>query len=150
MRIQVRDLFRSIDKTSFTWRLARSEEDLPRIAERPILGWARPDWSAAPDGHFINPVALGLWLTTLGSYGIVGLTCVAATLLLPVFEVFRRLPLSRWTDTKDSAVALAAVLLLMATIESLFNSLLLLPLLAAAGGLTSWSAGADRRRARSS
>jgi hypothetical protein len=37
------------------------------------------------------------------------------------------------------------VLLAMVAFDSLLNSVLLLPLLAAAGGISSWSAGMDRR-----
>ena len=146
LRLKVRGAFQSIGKTSFTWRLARSEEDLDRIAQRPALGWARPDWSAAPDGTFVNPVNLGLWLMTLGSYGVVGMTCATAVLLLPVEEVLRKLPFSAWTSGAYSAVALTALLLAMNTVDSLFNSVFLLPLLAGAGGINSWSAGIVRRR----
>jgi hypothetical protein len=145
VRLKVRDLFHMIGKTSVTWRLARSEEDLARIAERPILGWAQPDWSAATDGRFINPVNLGLWLTILGSYGIAGLCCVAAILLVPVVEVLRKLPLAEWAGGQYSAVAMAAVLLAMAAVDSLFNSVVLLPLLAGAGGISAWSAGGSPR-----
>jgi len=146
LRVKVRELFQSIGKTSFTWRLARSGEDLDRIAERPALGWAQPDWSATPDGTFVNPVNLGLWLMTLGSYGAVGMTCATAVLLLPVEEVLRKLPFSAWTSGAHSAIALAALLLTINTVDSLFNSVLLLPLLAGAGGINSWSAGIVRRR----
>jgi hypothetical protein len=146
LRVKVREVFHSIGKSSFTWRLARSEEDLDRVAERPLLGWGRPDWSAAPDGKFVNPVNLGLWLTTLGSYGIIGLTCMTAVLLLPVAQVLRKLPLSQWTSGSRSAIALTALLLVIAAIDSLLNSVLLLPLLAGAGGIHTWSAGTDRRR----
>jgi hypothetical protein len=146
LRNGVRDLFRSIGKTSFTWRLARSHEDLAHIAQRPFLGWAQPDWSAAADGRFVNPVNLGLWLMTLGTYGLIGLACVTTILLLPVAVVLRKLPLLEWTSGRRSAIALTAALLLIATLDSLLNSVFLLPLLAGAGGISSWAVEMERGR----
>lgn len=146
LRGKVRGVFREIGKGSFTWRLARSEENLARIAQRPALGWGRADWSAAGDGTFVNPVNVGFWLPALGMFGAVGLTCSAATLLLPVAEVIRKLPASAWIRGPCSAVALTAILLVVVAVDSLLNSLLLLPMLAGAGGINTWSAGIDRKR----
>ena len=145
LRGKVRGVFREMGKTSFTWRLARSEENLVRVAERPVLGWGRPDWSAAENGIFVNPVNLGLWLTAVGMYGAAGLVCSSAVLLLPVEEVIRKLPPSAWIRGPSSAVAMTATLLVVVALDSLLNSVLLLPLLAGAGGIHSWSASIDRR-----
>jgi hypothetical protein len=148
LRGKVRDAFREIGKSSFTWRLARAEENLPRVAQRPVLGWSRPDWSIAEDGTFLDPAALGLWLMTLGMFGAVGLACSTATVLLPVGEVIRKLPTSAWTGGPCSAVALTAVLLVINSLDLMLNSVLLLPLLAGAGGINSWSAEIRRARSR--
>jgi hypothetical protein len=148
LRGKVRGAFREIGKTSFTWRLARSEEHLARVVQRPVLGWSRPDWSAAEDGRFVNPVNFGFWLSALGMFGAVGLTFSAATLLLPIGEVLRKLPASAWVHGSCSAVALTALLLALMALDSLLNGLLLLPLLAGAGGINSWSAGTNRGRER--
>jgi hypothetical protein len=146
LRGKVRGLFHGIGKSSFTWRLARSQENLPRIAERPVLGWGRADWSAGAGGTFFNPVNLGLWLLVSGMFGAVGLIAAGATLLVPVAEVLRRLPIAAWTAPGSAAVALAAVLLVVVAFDALFNSVVLLPLLAGAGGIHSWSTRSEPGR----
>jgi hypothetical protein len=143
LRGKVRGVFREIGKSSFTWRLARAEENLARVAHQPVLGWARADWSVDEDGAFFDPAALGFWLMALGMFGAVGLAFSTATLLLPVEEVIRRLPASCWTIGPYSAVALTAALLVINAADLLLNSVLLLPLLAGAGGINSWSAGTE-------
>ena len=147
VRSNVKGVFGGIGKNSFTWRLARYEENLPEAAKRPILGGSRPDWSVSRDRTFPEPVALGLWLHALGMFGIVGLTAMTAVLAAPVILLAGRLPLRFWADPSYSPVATAAVLLLINLGDCLFNSTLILPILSAAGGLNSWSArrGSDRR-----
>jgi len=139
LRGRVRDAFRGAGKGSFNWRLARSGEHLARVAERPVLGWGRADWSAAPGGEFVNPVNLGLWLLAAGMYGAVGLAASTLVLTLPVVEVLKWLPPRSWLNPGCSAVALAAVLLAVNAVDSLLNSVYLLPVLAGAGGINTWS-----------
>ncbi len=146
LRLKVRGVFHDIGKASFTWRLARYEESLPRILQRPVLGWAQPNWSVAGDGAFRDPVGLGFWLLALGMFGTVGLACWLALLVVPVAQVVRKVPASEWVRGRSSAIVLTAILLAMNTVDSLFNSVFLLPLLAGAGGINSWSAGIVRRR----
>ncbi len=133
-------------KVSFTWRLARYENYLSRAAERPAFGWSRADWSQAPDHGFVNPVNLGLWLHALGMFGAVGLVASTAVFVGPVIEVARWLPPRAWLNPPCSPVTLVAVLLLVGLGDSLLNSTVLLPMLAGAGGLNSWS----ERRGRGS
>jgi O-antigen ligase len=139
VREQVRNLVAGAGKQSLNWRLARSWEHLPQVARRPWLGWGRADWAAANDHTFVNPVNLGLWLLTLGMYGVVGLVSSTLVLTLPVVEAVRWLPRRAWLNPGCSAVTLAAVLLVINAFDSLLNSVYLLPLLAGAGGLNSWS-----------
>jgi len=140
LRHSIRETFAAVGKTSFTWRMARYEELFPRIAQRPILGWSRPDWSASADQTFVNPIGNGLWLLILGMYGLIGLVASTAVLVLPIFHVFRRVPWWSGRRSSGSAVLLTAVLLAINLVDSLMNSGWLLPLLAGAGGLNSWSA----------
>src|SRR5581483_6235267 len=108
VRSQVRGLFGAVGKGSFTWRLARSEDYLPRIGQEPILGWGRADWLDRP---FVNPINLGLWLLTLGMYGIIGLASATAVLVWPILKVVRRLPGRSWLRPEGVAVAVTALLL---------------------------------------
>jgi hypothetical protein len=137
----VRDLFRgafrAVGKGSFTWRLARYEEQFPTIAARPILGWSRADWSASADHTFVDPIGTGLWFHTLGRFGLIGLVCSTTVLLWPVVRVLHRLPPRSWHTPAGSALFLMALLLAINLADSLLNSGWILPLLAGAGGLTS-------------
>lgn len=134
MRIAARDFFRGISKTSFTWRLARSEEFLPVALQRAWLGRARADWM--PDGQrFVNPVNLPLWLLALGMYGVAGLSALSAIWLVPLARVFRgRGPRSWFTPAGGGTGALVA-LVAIHYLDSFSNAVVILPVLAAVGGL---------------
>jgi hypothetical protein len=130
LREDLRHLFRAIRKVSFTWRLARSADYLPVALERPILGSGRPDWG--PGGRpFLNPVNLGIWLLSLGMYGLVGLAASATAWIAPAARAIVR-PRSRPAGGPDGALV---ALLIVNFLDGLSNSVLILPLLAAAGGL---------------
>jgi hypothetical protein len=141
-RAQVRGAFQSVGRGSFTWRLARYEEQFRRVAQRPILGWSRPDWSASPDHPDVDPISTGLWFHTLGRFGLLGLACSTAVLLGPVVRVLRRLPARSWHTPAGSVPLLTALLLAINLADSLLNSMWILPLVAGAGGLSSWQPGA--------
>jgi hypothetical protein len=135
----VRSAFGRVGKGSFVWRLGRYEDNLPRLAARPVLGWGRADWSAAPDGRFSDPVAQGLWCMAAGAYGAVGAASLYAALTVPAVAALRRLPSRAWLSPSGSAVALAAALLAINLVDSLLNSTWIVPLTAGAGGLNSWA-----------
>jgi hypothetical protein len=147
-RALVRGAFQSIGKESFTWRLARYEEQfsetkMTKIAQRPILGWSRPDWSASADHTLHDPIGTGLWFHTLGRFGLLGLASSTAVLLWPVVRVLRRLPARSWRAPAGSVLLLTALLLAINLADSLLNSTWLLPLVAGAGGLNSWHPGEE-------
>jgi hypothetical protein len=134
LRVDVRDFFHALRKGSFTWRLARSQDFLPVALQRPILGWARPDWG--PGGRpFLNPVNLGYWLLAFGMYGIVGLAASTAAWLGPAIRAIGRLRGRRWLGPAEGASGALVALLVINFIDGLTNSVMILPLLAAAGGL---------------
>jgi hypothetical protein len=64
---------------------------------------------------------------------------MALVIAVPVAEVLKWLPPRSWLNPSCSAVTLAAALLAMNALDALLNSVFLLPLLAAAGGIHSWS-----------
>ncbi len=140
LREQARSFFLGIGKGSFTWRLARYQDLFATAAAHPVLGWGRPDWPLWGQADALAcPVSLGFWLFALGMYGIVGLAAATLVLVLPLVEVWKWLPARSWLNASCSGVTLAAVLLAVSLADSLFNSILLLPILAGAGGLNSWS-----------
>ena len=142
--IEVVGFFKSINKSSFTWRMARSLDYLPVALGHPNLGWARPDWR--PEGYgFLNPVNLSIWLLTLGMYGILGLSALVAAWLIPLAK-FIRLDGGNPTGKNpgDGGRTLAA-LVAVQFLDGFSNAVVILPLLAAVGGLT---ASDDWRRSR--
>jgi hypothetical protein len=148
LRNTVRGFFRDIGKASFTWRLARSEENVRRIAERPLLGWGRADWSAAAGGTFVNPVNIGWWVLAAGMFGAVGVVSAATALMLPPAEALWKVPVSAWLHPRYSALVLTTLLLLIVAIDAALNSVVLLPFIAGAGGLNSWLIQATAVRPR--
>jgi hypothetical protein len=135
LRVDARDFFHALRKGSFTWRLARSQDFLPVAMHRPILGWARPDWG--PGGRpFLNPVNLGFWLLAFGMYGVVGLAASTAAWLAPAVRAIPHLLRGRrWLGPAEGASGALAALLVIHAIDGLTNAVMILPLLAAAGGL---------------
>jgi hypothetical protein len=133
IRADVAAFFRGMNKTSFTWRLARTEEFLPDALQRPWLGWARPDWRPG-SLPFFNPVNLPIELLAFGMYGLIGGSAILAIWIVPLIRGFGPRPsmlLGRGFGARGALVALVAI----NALDSLSNSTVLLPLLAAIGGL---------------
>jgi hypothetical protein len=144
---QLRSLFHGIGKQSFTWRLARIVEDFPQLAQRPILGWGRADWSGlSPDGSFQDPIALSFWFLVTGMYGALGLLASASLLLLPIAASASRVRSLGWNSSPWSFVALTAVILSLNVADLAMNSGFLLPMLVAAGGLNGLNLGRPHSR----
>ncbi len=134
LRLAVGDFFKGISKSSFTWRLARSEQFVPIALQRPWLGWGRANWRAE-NLTFTNPVNLSIWLLTLGMYGLFGLAALMATWLLPLIRSFG--PRTYPTLFGPSGGATGALVALVAInfLDGFSNSVTILPILAAVGGL---------------
>jgi hypothetical protein len=133
IRADAAGFFRGISKSSFTWRLARTEEFLPLALQRPWLGWARADWR--PDGQpFLNPVNLPIELLAIGMYGLVGVLAILGVWLVPLFRGVRR-----WTPAMigPSAGATGALIALVAInfVDGISNATVVLPILGAVGAL---------------
>ncbi len=131
LRDQARAVFHGIGKASFTWRFARLAENVPRLVERPMLGWGRADWSGlTPDGTFTDPIALSLFFLVAGMYGGLGLVALAGLLLTPIGAASRSRP-----RADSPPIVLAAVLLALNVADLALNGGFLLPMLLAAGGI---------------
>jgi hypothetical protein len=144
-RQAARALFHGIGKSSFTWRLARIEEQVSTLSAHPLLGKGTADWSGlGADGTFVDPVAVSLWILSAGMYGAIGLAAVAAVLHLPLVAAVARLRHLDWDRSRCSGISAAVAILAVSVADLTMNSCLLLPVLIAAGGLTSWSFGPPR------
>lgn len=130
-----RALFHGVGKSSFTFRLARIADDLPRIAERPALGWGRADWSGMPGGTFVDPIARGVWYLAAGMFGAAGLAASLGVILVPLARGARRLARVDWAGPEWGGAAAALAVLAVHAADLPMNSLLILPVLVIAGGL---------------
>jgi hypothetical protein len=130
------------DRGSIGWRL-RVEERGARVALRkPILGHARWDWWRDAG---VRP--WGLPGLTLGMFGAVGWAILLAAMAVPLVRFLGLGPPSSWTSShRASAAALAGAWALNAA-DSVLNSALILPMVAAAGGLVALADGAARASA---
>ncbi|MFO0891983.1 MAG: hypothetical protein U0790_22965 [Isosphaeraceae bacterium] len=147
LRGTLRSYFHGIGKGSFTWRLARVLDNLDGLMARPVLGHGRADWSLrTSDGRFPDPVGIPYLLLETGFHGPVGGLASMAVLAAPIVRGlirFRRLDLR---EPSNAAAAMAAAMLAINLADLFFNSVLILPVLAAAGGLVAWSPAAARER----
>ena len=134
LRLAVGNLFKDAGKSSFTWRLARTEEFLPIARQRPWLGWGRADWRA--DGlAFANPVNLPGWLLALGMYGLIGLFALIATWVYPLIRASRLAAPRSWCGPSGGTTGALAALVAINLLDGLSNSAAILPILGAVGGL---------------
>jgi hypothetical protein len=133
LRADATQFFRGISKTSFSWRLARTEEFLPVALQRPWLGWGRADWR--PEGRlFLNPVNLPLWLLALGMYGLAGLSALTAAWFVPLTRAIKQRYPSKLGPAGGATGALIA-LVAINYLDGFSNSTMILPVLAAVGSL---------------
>lgn len=147
LRVWLRGVFRSWGKSSFTWRLARVEEHFETLAQRPVLGWGRADWShLGAEGRFVNPVNLSYFFVEAGAHGVIGALGAAGLMMAPVVRAWSYQRRMDWEELPESAVILASVLVAINLVDLMQNSVLLLPVLVAAGGLVTWAPPNFRER----
>jgi hypothetical protein len=147
-RQAARSLFHGVGKSSFTWRMARIEEQVPNLAAHPLLGRGTADWSGlTPDGTFSDPVAVSLWVLAAGMYGAIGLAAVVGVLHLPLAAAVARLRHLDWDGPRCGGISAAVAILAVSIADLTMNSCLLMPVLIAAGGLASWAFGPTRGQA---
>jgi hypothetical protein len=126
---------------SLQFRLDNEDRLVARALEQPLFGWGR--WGRARvyeldwKGELRDiSVTDGLWVIALGNTGIVGLTCITMTLLLPVMRGIRRYPLARWSEPAVAPVIAVLLLLAITCVDNLFNAMLNPLFFVGAGGLT--------------
>lgn len=123
---------------SLNGRLINENILAEKALERPAFGWG--GWGRArvydENGKDIS-VTDGLWIIVLGDNGIVGLTALTATLLLPVFMLVWRYPAHLWCAPTAAPAGAAAVLVVLWMIDNLFNAMFNPVYVMAAAGLIS-------------
>lgn len=100
-------------------------------------GWGRSriyeyDW----EGKLIDvSITDSLWVITFGQYGLVGLSSLFLTFFLPAINFIRRYPAALWFDPRISSAAAIVVVMILYTIDSLFNGLINPIFILACGGI---------------
>ncbi len=77
----------------------------------------------------------GLWMITLGQFGIAGLFLMTASIMMPAVILWRRIPLRYWSHPAVAPVAAMAVLLLLHMADNLLNAFVNPIFLIALGGV---------------
>ena len=121
---------RSVGRGSFGWRIGLEEKHTATALQRPLLGWGRWDWWQGKD---IRP--WGLWLLVFGQYGLLGLSAVYLMFLLPAVKLVAGTPPRLWAQRAQGPAAALTMLLLITMLDSLLNSAIILPVIAAAGAM---------------
>ena len=145
----VASFFADIGRRSFNWRLAEDERHVKTALAKPLLGWGQWYWW---HGGEVRP--WGLWLLAYGMYGCVGLLALETLQLAPVARAAWRPERGSGRQSEDSSAggvpnanlrpAMCAVLLL-AAVDNLLNSSMILPLVLLIGGMSGGSC--DRAQA---
>jgi hypothetical protein len=130
------NFLKKIGRRSLSARLARDERTVDLALEQPILGSNQWDWWR---NSGLRPS--GLWLLAFGMYGLFGLLALEALQIIPVIRVVW-FPLAR-SDIEDLNLRHAFVaVILMTAIDNLLNNAMILPLLLAMGGMSTWKSAA--------
>jgi O-antigen ligase len=122
---------------SLTDRLGNEDLLTEHALKKPVFGWgAWGRWRVKDaDGRDIT-VSDGMWIIVRGEKGLVGLTSVTLVILLPFLLLLMRVPARDWSQPAFAAPAAIATLLVLYSIDNLFNAMLNPLFILGAGGLS--------------
>jgi hypothetical protein len=122
---------------SLSYRLENENILAEKAKERVLLGWGEWGRSFVRDEEG-RPISVpdGLWILAFGKNGVIGLTALLVTLLLPPLLFLRVYPPIRWRAPPVAAITALPLLMGLFTIDSLFNAMFNPLILLLAGGLT--------------
>ena len=128
---------------SLEYRINNENILVEKALERPWLGWGRYRRSYVRDenGEVVS-VPDGLWVLSLGRDGVLGLTAMTATLMLPCLLFLRRFPPKEWRRSEVAAMVGLPLVMGLFMIDNLFNNMFNPVLLLAGGGMAGLSASA--------
>jgi hypothetical protein len=124
---------------SLAFRIANESLIIDRSRQKKWLGWGGwGRWRVTDDEGRDITTSDGLWIIALGRHGLVGLAAYMSVLLLPVLLLLRTIPARHWHVASLAPVAAMAVLLLMFSIDCLFNAMPSPIFMMIAGGIGSF------------
>jgi hypothetical protein len=138
---QLLDLSAKIDEEradSLRGRLLDENLLIERASEKPIFGWGGwGRWRVRDDETGEDMTSSdGMWVIVRGERGMFGLAANTLVVLLPFVLLLRRVPARDWTHPVFAAPAVLGMLLLMWSIDNLFNAMHNPVYVMAAGGLS--------------
>jgi hypothetical protein len=126
-----------LNSESALWRLTR---------ERPLFGYGRWEWGQhAPDGSRMIPD--GLWIIALGRNGLIGLSAMTLTFILPPMALLMRVDRRHYRSPFFGPWAVITVALALYVLDNLLNAMLNPLYLLGAGGLAGAASVVARRTA---
>ena len=107
-----------------------------RAMEQPIFGWAGWDRFRQRDaqGNGIG-VPDALWIIALGHNGLVGLISLTLAMILPIFVLWKQIPIPYWIHPGAAPAAALAVLCGLYMCDNLFNAMINPIFVLGAGGI---------------
>ncbi|NEQ95385.1 MAG: O-antigen ligase domain-containing protein [Cyanothece sp. SIO2G6] len=123
---------------SLGFRLSQEEVLSEKARERFLFGWAGWDRFSTYDewNGEKNSVTDSLWIIAFGTRGVLGLTSMALTLLMPVVVVLLLYPAEKWADKRLAPVVILAMILLLYTLDNLLNDMYVPIYTVASGAVT--------------
>ncbi|MCI0364758.1 MAG: hypothetical protein L0Y44_04570 [Phycisphaerales bacterium] len=137
---------------SFAGRLDNEDLLIKKAVEKPWFGWG--GWGR---WRVIDPitgkditVSDGFWVITRGERGLFGLVAMTSLVLLPFVLLLKRCPARTWAHPAVAPAAALAMLLMLWSIDNLFNAMINPIYVLAAGGLSGFYIAFPHLRARAS
>jgi len=136
--IDIAQMFGPDRADSIAGRLENEDILIAKASEKQLFGWGSWgrwrvfDYKTGKD----VTVSDGMWVISRGEKGMVGLVSVTAILLLPFVLLLRRVPARFWAHPMAAAPVSLAMLLVLYSVDNLFNAMINPIFMLAAGGLS--------------
>jgi len=126
------------DERARSLEFRQENEDIliAKAMQRPFFGWA--GWGRNfiyDESHKKVTITDGMWIIALGLNGCVGLVSMAAAMLLPTVLFLKRFPVKQWDDPGLAPAVVIGVFVDLYLIDGLFNAMINIIYIIAAGGL---------------
>ena len=121
---------------SLEYRLDNEDLLIAKAMQRPYLGWG--GWGrnlVYDESNKQLSIIDGMWVIALGPYGCVGLVLMATSMLLPGVLFLKRFSVKQWDQPSLAPATVIAVIVDLYLLDGLFNGMLNVIYVIAAGGL---------------
>jgi hypothetical protein len=118
-----RDMFNEERAESLAYRLNNENILAERALERPYFGWGSWGGYRVTDEYGKDLITDSLWIITLGSRGIIGLTALTTMLLLPMLLVCYDWRVQFWTHPLVAPVVVLGLMVALYMFDHLMNGM---------------------------